>query len=494
MTKQFLSFTFLLLSLAVSAQTLEERFRSFQHQSQQDYEAFREGANQRYADFLSAAWEYYYAAPVVKRPEDQHRPPVVYDNDDKREDDKPIPFEDIITPPEQDTVPVNVPINDNAGPHSKLQIEFYGTAVELVYAPVLSDFSVPDAPDGSVLADAWTLLSDGRCEKLLNSCLAARSQLRLCDYAYLMLLRQLSAKMVHGGNSATLLCAYLYARSGYAMRLANTENGKLVMLFGSDYQIYDWKCYQLDDMYFYPVSAIVSGDNTTGSVRADFERLYISQAHYDGESVMNLAMTCDNLFDEKLSRTNRNDGNGIAMECAVNLNKICFYNDYPTGQVGGDAGTRWQVYANAPLERSVQLSLYPPLREAVKGCTERRAVQKLLTWVQKAFTYEYDDKVWGEDRAFFPAETLHYPYSDCEDRSILLSRIVRDILHLDVVLLLYPNHLATAVRFNENVSGDYVLVDGAKYVVCDPTYIGAPVGLAMPDLDTEHMKIIKLQR
>lgn len=35
------------------------------------------------------------------------------------------------------------------------------------------------------------------------------------------------------------------------------------------------------------------------------------------------------------------------------------------------------------------------------------------------FVYEYDDKVWGGDSAFFAEESLYYPYYDCEGRFIL---------------------------------------------------------------------------
>ena len=100
--------------------------------------------------------------------------------------------------------------------------------------------------------------------------------------------------------------------------------------------------------------------------------------------------------------------------------------------------------------------------------------------------------VWGADRAFFAEETLYYPYADCEDRAVLFSRLVRDIVGLDVVLLYYPGHLAAAVEFNEEVLGDYLLYDKRKYIVCDPTYIGAPVGRTMPNMNNEEAQIIIL--
>ena len=43
-----------------------------------------------------------------------------------------------------------------------------------------------------------------------------------------------------------------------------------------------------------------------------------------------------------------------------------------------------------------------------------------------------------------------------------------------------------------DVNGDYLTVGDEKYVVCDPTYIGAPVGRTMPDMDNKSAKVILL--
>ena len=150
------------------------------------------------------------------------------------------------------------------------------------------------------------------------------------------------------------------------------------------------------------------------------------------------------------------------------------------------------MYANTPMDSESEQTLYPALRAAIKGLSEKEAVERLLNFVQTAFVYEYDDKVWGQDRAFFAEETLNYPYCDCEDRSILFSRLVRDLVGLDVALIYYPGHLATAVRFTETVKGDNVYANGKRYVICDPTYIGAPVGMTMPNMDNSQAKVILL--
>jgi hypothetical protein len=44
------------------------------------------------------------------------------------------------------------------------------------------------------------------------------------------------------------------------------------------------------------------------------------------------------------------------------------------------------------------------------------------------------------------------------------------------------------------VAGDYVMVGNKKYVIADPTYIGAPLGKTMPNMDNAKAKVILLNR
>jgi hypothetical protein len=66
---------------------------------------------------------------------------------------------------------------------------------------------------------------------------------------------------------------------------------------------------------------------------------------------------------------------------------------------------------------------------------------------------------------------------------------VRELLGLEVALVYYPGHLATAVCFKGGPYGDYFNVNGKKYTVCDPTYIGASIGLTMPDMNNKEAEL-----
>lgn len=464
-----------------TAQSLEEKFRAFQHEAKQNYADFRDAANAEYARFLRAAWEYYKASPAVEQPKEEPVPPTPYEAPDVTPEPKPLPHEDVTPVPAPQPQPEPIaPIIENNQSYTEVHVILYGTKMTFRH-PRAHRISLRN-PSNEVFARAWEELSGEQYDNLIYDCLKAREDYQLCDWAYIQVLKALSEQIYGVSNEAVFLRAYLFAQSGYTMRLAISEAGKLYMLVGSQYQLYDQRYFEVDGIYFYPMEEIEDG-------------LQICSGAFEKEQPMTIYINPEQrLAAANIQAPDRKSRQGVRTACTVNQNSLAFYNEYPTGQIGGDCGTRWATYANAPMEECVRLSLYPALQNAIRGVPEKQAVAKLLDWVQTAFEYEYDDKVWGQDRAFFPSETLYYPYADCEDRAILFSRVVRDLLGLDVVLLYYPGHLAAAVCFHQEVKGDYVMVGDRRFVVCDPTYIGAPIGATMPGMDNQTAKVITLRR
>lgn len=57
----------------------------------------------------------------------------------------------------------------------------------------------------------------------------------------------------------------------------------------------------------------------------------------------------------------------------------------------------------------------------------------------------------------------------------------------------YPGHLATGVCFTVKIKEAGLLLSGKHYVICDPTYIGAPIGVTMPQMDNQEAKAILLE-
>ena len=476
----------LLCSSMVFAQSLEEQFRKFSQDAQQRYSDFRATANKQYADFMRQTWDYYKMSPAFTQPDEKKVPPVVYEEPIQANQasqqvavSETIPYAEVEPLPEPAPAPQPIaPIEENQQKSAVYTFSYFGTQFKFRY-PEHVGISLTDLEENT-LADVWERMSGEAFNNLIRDCILVRDVYQLCDWAYLMMLQQLSETIYGKTNEAVLLQAFIYSQSGYAMRLAKKDN-RLYLLIGSKYQLYNVNYFEFDDSYFYALGA--SGE----------DGFYICKGKFDSEQPLDLRIRSEQAFAADMVRVPmRTSKMAISASCVVNSNLIDFYNAYPTGTFGNNIGSRWAAYANAPVEESVRQTLYPTLQTAIDGQTEKQAVTRLLNWVQTAFTYKYDDDVWGYDRAFFPSETLYYPYADCEERSILLSRIIRDLLGLDVILVYYPGHLATAVGFNEDVSGEYLMYNGRKYVVCDPTFVGAPIGKSMPGMDNQQALVISL--
>ena len=149
-------------------------------------------------------------------------------------------------------------------------------------------------------------------------------------------------------------------------------------------------------------------------------------------------------------------------------------------------------YVYTPLSQSAKDELYPALRQKIEGKNEEETANILLDFIQTAFAYKTDNEVWGLERPFFPEETLYYPYCDCEDRAILFCRLVTDLMGLKTALVSYPGHVAAAVQFDSEIPGDYFNVNGTRFLICDPTYINAPIGKSMPKNNNSTAKVYPL--
>ena len=113
----------------------------------------------------------------------------------------------------------------------------------------------------------------------------------------------------------------------------------------------------------------------------------------------------------------------------------------------------------------------------------------LALTMQTAFKYQADNDQFGYEKPFFIEEIFYYPASDCEDRAVLFAYLVRRLLNIEVVLLHYPNHLCTAVLFSEEIEGDGLVIGSKRYLICDPTYIGADIGNLHNDYKLERPKV-----
>ena len=465
--------------------TFLEEYEQFKKQARTEYENFRDQANREYAEFMRMAWDQHQVMPAIPKPEEKEVPPVVMPEKDKDKpiDSNPVTIDDVVEPPTPKPQPVPVaPIREETKPQEKhIGFTLYGMNLKVRFNDD-QRFTLSSCSENAV-ADAWTKLSGVNYNNTIRDCMEIRIRYQLSDWAYLKMLEKMSyACLGKNTNEATLLMAFVYCQSGYQMRLG-VANGMLRMLYTSEHIIYKKSYFEIDGEKLYEYGY-------------DEKTMQICGAKFPQEKPLSLLIPQEQLFGYSKSNARTLVSErypDIKITISANKNHVDFDQDYPTSMVNDNFMTRWAMYANKPLDKKTRNDLYLALRNKINALNQKEAMERLLNWVQTAFVYEYDDKVWGEDRAFFPEETLYYPYCDCEDRSIFLSRLVRDLLGLNVILVYYPGHLAMAINFTEDVKGDYIMLNGKRYVVCDPTYIGAPVGKTMPGMDNATAKVIMLE-
>lgn len=477
-------------------------FDKFKKDSQDEYDAFRKKLNDEYAEFMRQTWEAFPTHPADKPKEEKDIKPQVYEEpapapqptpQPKTEPQpaptpqpEPEPIEIAVDPtivvvPEPTPAPKPIaPVKPKEDiPSKRVTVSYYGTLVSVSF-PTEDKLKLKALTENDI-ADAWNILSDKKYDITVKTALDARKANDLCDWAYMSLLQAVTEKQYGKTNEAVLMQAFLMTQSGYRIRLA-MASGKLYMLIASMYEIYHMSYIQLDGQKFYIIG---DKDNT---------QYQICESKFDKEQSLSLQMArLPKLGEDPTPKRTLTSRKGVTASVSVNKNLIDFFDSYPSACINGDFGTRWAAYANTPLDKNVRDALYPVLKRTVANLSEKDAVGLILNWVQTAFKYGYDNEIWGGDRAFFAQETLYYPYSDCEDRAILFSRLVRDILGLKVVLLYYPGHLASAVAFNDDVKGDWLMYNNRRYTVCDPTYVNAPVGATMPGMDNAKAKVIVLK-
>ncbi|MBQ4376171.1 MAG: hypothetical protein II793_00565 [Bacteroidales bacterium] len=455
----------------------KSEFSDYKQQTRKDYEDFRRKANAEYAEFLKNSWRQVKAHKGEALPPEPAPPRQPVDVPDRIPSPTPVPFDDVVPPPV--VLPVHdVPlpeIDDDDDP-SVVTFQFYHTSFSIHWSPSLR-YKLPDIREQSI-SEAWQRLSSGGYEPLLHDCLHAKQTLSLGDWGYIDFVRQLTKEFfISETAEAVLLQQWLLSQSCYKVRTARTESNRLVLLVPFDVDVFNYSYIVLDDGRYYDITD------------ASNERVYVFDHVFPGEQRASLRINTTprfNVYDTRRRTIVSTRYPSVSMQTTCNQNLIDFYDHYP--RVSG----HWDIYASASLSDDVKKQVYPRLREKLRGQTKKQQVDMLLNMVQTGFSYATDQEQFGCERSLFADESLFYPSCDCEDRSILFSILVRDLVGLDVVLLQSPGHLFTAVAFASNVDGHYLDIDGRRYTICDPTYIGAPVGLAMPESVDAKIKVFRL--
>ncbi|MEZ4774196.1 MAG: hypothetical protein R3D00_13515 [Bacteroidia bacterium] len=368
----------------------------------------------------------------------------------------------------------------------EVRLAYFGKQMALHYDSGM-EFGMPGTLNTNAIADEWEKLEKTPYEFLVYQLSRQARDLKLNDWGFALLVNEM-AKQIYPNdkNARTLFNWFILTKAGY-IATVSYESNQMYLMLPSKNVLYGKSYLQGKDNKLYAID--LDGGNP------ELLRAKVFQAqHPEAKKVMDFQLKSAPLFTGQSRKKTVNfsyAGKSYTVPLEVNTHLVDFYETYPFVDL--------DIYMSAPLSAPAHASMVVALQEIVKNMPvrpdqnrEAEGVNLILRFVQTAFAYKPDNEQFGQERYLFGDETLYYPYSDCEDRAVLFAHLVKEIMGLEVVGLLFPGHAATAVKFTSDVPGDFIRYQNKKYVICDPTYINADLGMVLPDVEGQSAKIVAL--
>jgi len=372
----------------------------------------------------------------------------------------------------------------------RASVEVFGTPVAMGYTSAMAP-QLEGAISEANIRSYWEDFIQSQPDSAVRHLLKQKRERSLGDWGYYLALRDLSEilypaaqRTKRTASTATLWMWGMLVQSGYRARVGYNDAGETFLMLPANERLFDHPQLRVGEQRYY----IVTPEERTG---------FGSLRTYKGEHP-----AADRVFSfdlknvpklegatETRSLTFDYDGTNHTVTVETRPVALDYLAAYPNVEL--------PVLFRAGMSGATHSSVVDDLRPLVDDRSEVEAINLLLRFVQTAFEYKVDQDSFGEERFLFPEETLALPYSDCEDRSVLFAYLVRHVLGLQTVALSYPRHISVAVRLEESdpetVGGYQVEVDGDTYVMADPTYVNADVGMAMSFVRGENPEIVSVQ-
>ena len=451
-----------LASIGLKAQDKNEEFQNFRKGILEGYHGFRKSVLDDYAKYLNGIWEDYEVFAGKKshpKPKPETQPIVKVD--------EPAPIPQEITP---EVVKPTEPIKEQQLPQPKpivvptlemISFDWCGMTFKLPDAIIKENLAGVEKDN---LVQYFELLQRSKLDKdVIPQLEQLINVANLNDWCQYLLIESYVKKIKANAdtNTRNMICWYLMAKIGFDVRI--TLNGdKLFYLIPFQQQIYARNYLLVNNTPYY----------IYGEGKAENSRGFYTPSIPDASGKYVNAVLNRSLNIPYKAKRFSHSYSGRTISVDVNENVINVMSKFPQMPIPS--------YAISEGDVNARKQLVSQMGQLIKGKTEVDAANFILKFIQ-SFAYATDEEQFGYEKPFFVEESLFYPKCDCEDRSILYHYLVTQLLGRDVHLLHYPNHECTAVNFSKDINADSYIYKSKQYVICDPTYIGASIGMCMPD-------------
>lgn len=481
MKKLFCIFSLLFLSFICYAQQTTNSWEAFQQIRQETRDAFlayRDSIEKEYAEYLSQTWKEYEIQKGLspfKEPKPDTIPMIPLQTDrEYMVVDADTVIKGIVDTGQYPEILFEVKESQDSVYPNPLTIPFYGNRFELFH----------DVKGGTLkrtsekeVSNLWKSFSNPAVTNLIADLYKIKKEKNLNDWAFYQLVDKTTQEMkqFEGINARMVFRHFILFKCGYNIRLGRVNNS-LVLLIAFEGTVYNRQYIEDKSPKFYLFTD--REEAVSGKV---YTVPFIKE---EAGRPLNLKLTEDIQLGYTPVHIKRS-WKEYTIETTINKERIDFFRHYPQ--------TELQVFADAPVDKCFEQEVISQFSDYIKGKDNLFSLRLFLHFTQSAFKYAHDYDQFEEEKYFFPEETFYYDSSDCEDRAIFFSFLVRKLLKKEIVLLNYPDHVSTGVILSQQFIGFHIHTKEKKYLYCDPTYDNADIGQCPDKYKNIHPEVINTQ-
>ncbi len=366
-----------------------------------------------------------------------------------------------------------------------ITVNFCGDPINLKLDPsLIVNFDTSLLSEESIQA-FYASLNAGQYYPLINALIKYKENYQLNDWLYYQLIRSTAQQVSPKADNYyryTLYKWFLLTKSGYDASLA-IGNQRLLFYVRSDENIYDIPLYLRDGKQY-----VCLNYHDYGYIDFDKDKMYETYVDVP-EAQKSFSYKITQLPDFKADDYSEKEvsfkyGQKIHhYKLSLNLQIQAMFTNYP--------GVDFESYFNIPMSINTYSSLIPVLKADIQKMNQKKGIDYLMRFTRNAFMYKNDLNNFGKEKRLSPEQTLFNQYSDCDDRAALFFYLVKEIYNLSMIVLVYPNHITIAVKFDKPL-GNSILYKGNKYSVCEPTpqMHDLKVGQLLPELRQQAFEVV----
>lgn len=453
----------------------EQSFKDFKKTQTESFQNYKDERDKAFERYLKEEWQAYKALEPLKLYEEP-KPDEIEPSEAKKEEgvgpkvfikikeeDKKDQNASKEEPKKEDDIVVTVVQKRQESEKKEHSFDFFGTPVAFdTPAGIKNANFYPTNQNG--IANFFRVAASSEYDTLLAYINKVSKEMNLNDWGVYLLVSKIAEKIFNDEDSSKLYSWFLFNKLGYAVK-AGIANRHVVLMHYSKKPIYATPNYDFGGKKYYILSHYAKERG---------ERVFsYSQEYENATKEIDLSMqTLPNFAQKRESKkvSFSKFGSRYTIPFSYNKNLIDFMASYPQAD--------YETFFNAPMDEITYNETAIAIKGYIDGKKASEAIDFVLAFVQKSFQYEHDNRQFKREKVMFAQETLFFDKSDCEDRAILFSYLVKKFFDIDVVGVKYKDHMATALYIP--LDGDSLKVGHRRFVIADPTYIDAPIGKSMP--------------